>query len=205
MDTEYISLGSTCSVAYQLQTHCIKKCTYPFDWVRINKFSNINELLKSNFEDFDKIQVKIIENLNKFPLIDDDFVFNDKKTIICENKFATFYHDFDSIENIPNQYKKYERRIDRLYNILRSNNHIHFIRDELKPNSLHIDDIIEFDNILKYINPNIKYTFTIVIHNSKNKEYPILKLKLNNINIINDTNTFADWIRPNIDWSEIFK
>lgn len=196
---EYISIGSSCSIAYQLQQHNLKNCAYPFDWIRTNRLSYINELLNNNFEDFDKIEY--VKDSIKFPLIDDTFTNQLTKTIVCKNKYSTFYHDFTDINNISIQYEKYIRRIDRLYNIIKSDKYICFIRDELKPNNLSIDDIINFDITVKNINPNIKYKLIIILHNSK---YIIDENMIcSNVQIIYDNSLFEHWTRPNIDWTNI--
>ena len=200
---EYISLGSSCSVAYQLQNHNVRNCAYPFDWIRINRFSYINELINNNFEGFDDIKFVRNDVNNSFPLLNDDFEHNNIKTCICKNKYATFYHDFTDCENIDGQYTKYIRRIDRLYSIIKSDKYIHFIRDELKPNNICIDDINNFDIIVKNINPDIKYKLTIIVHNPNNKYYPILDYNNNNICIINDCNKFGNWTRENVEWYKL--
>ena len=207
MDT-YVSLGSSCSVAEQLNRHKLRKEAYPFDWLRTEKFSSVVECLKDNFKGFMELNQKTSDNDCKFPLsYDDNFPtetteFSSK----MENPYGfKFMHDYNSSIIISKQHMevtdKYRRRIERFTNLKGHLQRIIFIRDELKPNTLEGKDIHEFISYLKEL--KINYIVIFIIHNPKNKELPILQVKLENVYLINDTLKFTDWQRTNLDWPAI--
>jgi hypothetical protein len=202
---EYVSLGSSCSVAEQLNRHKLRTEAYPFDWIRTDKFSSIVESVKNNFTGF--MELNKMGDINpKFPLAyDDNFPTENKAAAMkMSNKYGIlFMHDHSDIEEqhiiVAN---KYNRRIER-FNNLPNKKKVVFIREELKPNTLEEKDIHSFLSYLKQ--NNIDYTIVFVIHNPKNKDLPILKLKIDNVHIVNSTDKFVDWQRTNLDWNIIFK
>ena len=188
-----ISLGATCSVAWQLKEHKLRDFSLPFDWVRINNLSHVNTLLETNFEDF----------FNSFELVSksDKFLVNgDNISYIYKNKFCKFYHDFkeEINENTFNEFKiKYSRRINRLYDIINNNNELLFIREEV--GIINKNKIDEFNNIIKKLNPNLKWKLVIITSNQKYEE-----LKKDNIKIVLTKGRVVNWQRPELDWSSIF-
>ncbi len=199
MPTTYISIGCACGVAYQLQKLKIRKCAFPFDWLRVNSLRDATNAIKNNFDEF--LKVDNIEISDKFPIIDDDFVENNSKSRVMINKYGIkFYHDFNADhDNYESVYEKYQRRITRFIEIIKSSEKICFIRDEINMNKISIDQIEEFMDCLKKFNENIKIKLIIILHNPKNKESEILKYNNENVIIVNDMKPFGDWTRPNID------
>ncbi|ARF10086.1 putative papain-like cysteine peptidase [Indivirus ILV1] len=200
--TTYIPLGSACSIAYQLQKLGLRKCAFPFDWLRIDRLCDITEAIKNEFCNFLKLdEVEISE---KFSIIDDDFIENNKKSKIMKNKYGMkFYHDFDAnVNDYKDVYEKYNRRIVRFIEIVKSPTEICFVRDEIYMNKINVDQVEKFIEYIKQFNKNIK--LIIIIHNPKNKKSDIFEYKNKNVIIINDINPFGDWKRPNVEWNLIF-
>lgn len=200
----YISLGF-CSVKKQMQNNNINQPTLPFDWLKINNINTINELLSNNFDDF----------LNNLEFVKDNKKFFVEKQIdkisrIYKNSKYDIYfcHDFydsDFSEQIDGVQNKYNRRINRLYEILRSNEKIIFIRDDIFYNQITIDYQIinKFDNILKSINSEINYELIWII-NPKKKKFTVDKYEIqSNIKIIIDRNKPTSWWHDEIDWNNI--
>ena len=48
----YISLGSDCSVSYQLRKCGLQTASMPFDWLKIDNLDSIISILQNNFKDF---------------------------------------------------------------------------------------------------------------------------------------------------------
>lgn len=197
---EYISLGSTCSIAFQKQKLGIKKETYPFDWLRVESLDDINDLFDNSFQDF--LNLTKVNESDKFPVFDEEFpnlISNcNSKSIIMKNKYEMkFYHDFNDKTNFEEVRLKYERRIERLINLIKSDKPICFIRDELKPNKINNKIIDRFVEIIKSINPKSQFELIIILHQPKNCEFKQAK-------IIVDNQDFGDWTRPNLRWHEIF-
>lgn len=125
-----------CSVAHNLSRLGLRKQAFPFDWLRINDINVIMSLLKSRFQFlFDKEY--LVEDLSKdstkFPTLIEsdtiDTVDTDSTVshpIVKNTKLnITFFHDFKTTLDNPDSYsdtdlviEKYNRRIDRLYQIL---------------------------------------------------------------------------------------
>ena len=206
-DIIYVSLGSSCSVAYQLQKLNKRNDAYPFDWLRCETLENITNCFENNFSNF-VLSCQLVSKSDKFPLsINDDFPCENQQAIsLCmQNKYnMKFYHDFTNDSDINAIDLKYQRRIKRLLYLIKSDNEICFIRDELKPNKLNFDMINRFRREINKINPNVKFKMIIILHNPKNKGHALLKLKDNDMIIINDSNSFEGWMRNNLDWLNIF-
>lgn len=117
--TIYISLGSDCSVAYQLQKQGLRDAAYPFDWLRIPHLKFLNTLIDNDFNDL-FVNLETTDISNNFPLLNDDW--HEEKGIsikVINRKYGIhFVHDFTSINSL-NLYKpesvfeKYQRRIER--------------------------------------------------------------------------------------------
>ena len=195
MKTEIISLGSNCSIAYQLATYNLRYNAYPFDHVKIPSFKILNKVLKNNFDSY--IEFIIKENKTCYEhIINDDFNNNINNTTILKNKYnIIFPHDCSSnisydlqIENIK---EKYNRRIERFRNI---NHPVIFIWNE--PLIVLEKNIIDFHNIIKQYTTN--YLLIIINH----KE--ITTTDINKTIIINNDKEFINWKQDNIDWAYIF-
>lgn len=100
-----ISLGSFCSVAMELEKKGLRTASYPFDWLIVDELESVLRLIENNFTDFlDASSMSREHRPNVY--------YNEKIN-------AHFYHDFngyDPLESqIPEQQKKYDRRIKRFY------------------------------------------------------------------------------------------
>jgi hypothetical protein len=202
--TEIVSLGNACGIAYQLKKYGLRKTAYPFDWLKIMKWEDLNRLIEDEFESFFRG-----ENF-KFKYFSEKFPQEDGgSTYIYENNGILFCHDFT--KNFEESYKKfinkYSRRIYRLYDLIQSDKKIHFIRDELKYYTGIEKDISKFIDIIYGINPYCNFKLSLIINNYKNKD---IKLNDNiiiddNLNLIIDNNSIGNWTRPNINWQYIFE
>lgn len=220
MTTKYVSLGSSCSIAYQLANLGLRKEAYPFDWIRCGTFKNVVDLIETNFTDFypDPSVGKLVKS-DKFKHLpgDDDFLHQENDTdsvstctYTVQNTTGTiqFYHDFsgkqDVFSQIDDVVSKYKRRIDRFYDVLNSKtDEIVFIRDELKIAQFSLEQVDRFINLLKSINPDLKYKLIIIVHNPRNKK-TVQESMSDRVKIINDIEPFGGWTRPNVDWTNLF-
>lgn len=192
---EIIPLGSTCSIAYQLRSLGLRNYAYPFDWVRINNLGLVTKLLETNFEDFLK------QNDFSLKKVSNEFDVNGKMlSYIYENKFCKFYHDFGTniTEDTFNIFSiKYQRRIDRLINIIKESKNLLFIREEI--GNLSQNKINKFLNLIKKINPSLNFKLKIIVNNNKYTTF-----NSNNVEIIYSGAKVDNWRRPEIDWHSIF-
>ncbi|AGF85338.1 papain-like cysteine peptidase [Moumouvirus goulette] len=214
--TRYISLGSTCGVAYQLQQLKLRGEAMPFDWIKTCNLSSIIEVFGlgfSKFVEFDSLQFHS-ESIKHPVLVTDDFeeTLDNKKSFVYKNSLnMIFYHDFNSKfsscndENYTTFYNKYERRFNRLNDAFVSGKKLVFIRDEHKPHTINIDLIKKLIEILndKMQNGTI-FKLIIIINNPKNKKYEwIEEAEKLGIKIINDDKKLIGWKRDNLDWMSI--
>jgi hypothetical protein len=93
----YVSLGSSCSVAYQLQILNLKKESLPFDWIRSNSVSYVLSLIQNNFTGFFD-DLEHVKDDERFPFIEDNE--------------EGLNHNFDAIPD--KKTKIYKQRILRL-------------------------------------------------------------------------------------------
>ena len=192
---EFVSLGSSCSIAYNLNEYKLRKEAYPFDWTRTNNLNNVSIAIDTLFDDF--------LNLDKFKLkqFDESFEVNGiKGSYIYSNDYCSFFHDFNKLINEMDTtefIQKYQRRINRFLELLRSNENITFIREEIgKLNKNKINKLIK--NLNNY-NPNMKFKIIIITNDPNYK----------NVNIKGVSFYFSDirvteWTRPEIDWNTLF-
>ena len=93
----YLSLGSDCSVAYNLQLLNLKNETYPFDWITSKSFKDIVNCLKNNFTNLLEIDnyIPIGESNNHQLILDDHFLIENSQSLIVANTINDFkfFHD----------------------------------------------------------------------------------------------------------------
>ncbi|ARF08743.1 putative papain-like cysteine peptidase [Catovirus CTV1] len=201
---KYISLGCNCSVKEQLSRNGINDQTLPFDWIKIKDFDQVIRMISNNFSNFmDNLIFMKNDDEKKF------FVEKDKtkKSQIYGNNIATFYHDFCCEEDYNTQYEinkeKYQRRIERFYNILKSDEKIIFIRNDVHLKNVQHNILIDFDKAVKKVNKNIDYHIKWIIHPSKNFDCNTIN-KINGSEIIVSYNKPINWWQDEINWNEIF-
>src|SRR5439155_21652147 len=79
--------------------------------------------------------------------------YNQELPYIMENKYGIkFYHDFNENYNILEIINKYQRRIKRFFDLIKTGQNIIFIRDEIKMNNITIDQVENFISIIKNLN-----------------------------------------------------
>ena len=177
MTSKYISLGNDCTIAMILAHLNKKQATLPLDWVVCKDFETCINLIDSRFKYFIddpeiicEVKDAIKGFLSKGWLEFCKGNFDDNKFVnsyINKKIHITYVHDFKKDIPFDENYlivkKKYIRRIERFYNILKEKgNLINFIfyYPDLNNESLH-----KFENILSSINPDLNYKFHIITHN----------------------------------------
>lgn len=122
----YISIGSECSVAHYLRNKQLRDNAYPFDW-NCNSLKIIYDLLSNDFSGFlDDVYIgnrtkRLLfkENTNDLK-VSNDYIY----PVICKKYGTLLPHDYDNITELAllKVKVKYNRRIERLYKILNSEN-----------------------------------------------------------------------------------
>jgi hypothetical protein len=208
MNPEFIPLGESCAIAYQLHKHGKRKQAYPFDWIRTGKLKNITNLINENFMCFTSFVKCSDKGKNNFPKVDgDNFNKDGKPCVLVKNKFnMRFPHDFDET-NFKEQgilvRQKYFRRIDKFKDIINSEKKVIFIREEsiLKPWIKY-----QVNNFIKQIekkNNNLDFKFVLVLHNPEKKELEFKDVH-EKVIIFENNEPFEGWERDNFNWEQVF-
>ena len=205
---KFISLGSSCSIAYNLKILNKRDESLPFDWIRSSKFSSINQMLSNNFvEFFNPDNYQLLRSSDRFFLQQDNLENKNINMDIYKNTFyqINFYHEFPTEIEFNNSFinfkEKYKRRVNRLLDFIckHDNTEIIFIRDQLKINHINIQDIVNFISIIKNLNPKLKFKLVIILNNYKNKDISnLISNNFENVVIINDNKSITSWEREDI-------
>lgn len=205
-DIKYISLGSTCGIAYQLDTMGLKTETLPFDWLKTEHLASITEAIKTKSFGMAS-DLKFCFDSPKHPVLEDGWSDSNGKSCVYQNLSGIrFYHDFPKVfsdendEVYVNFRTKYERRFDRLYELFSSGSHLVFIRDEHKA---HRVQILELEDLVRWLRSKLtngtKMTFILVVNNPLNKKFDWEEsLFKHNIRLFNDTQKMVGWKRENL-------
>ncbi len=185
---EIVSLGSNCSVAYQLKQHNYRFNSYPFDWCNI-KINQLIDVLKNNFVNYENIKInKLSENHPTF--LNNN---NPKPSYILSNGYnIKFAHEVisDNYLDCEEFKNKLTRRINRFKHLIYNGHNPIFIRIEL--NNFNKDSYYLLLNELdKYFN---NYKLILISNNNINHKN-IINYKLDN---------FEDWKYNNLNWKNIF-
>lgn len=208
-----ISLGHACQVKYNIDRLFKKQITNFFDWL-ITDWKSVLYILKNiNNKDFiikSKFSNKDI-NITKTQ-------YNTRKCHKVEHKDFKMIslHDFplkiDYMKTMDEFIEKYNRRLDRLKDIIKSNENIHFIHilDHKFTDVYFItkEDLKEYKKYLNDINPNNNCFLHIGIPPKfKNMDFKHLKQHKIFIHYLAETheeNLEKPWTNTNFNWEIIF-
>jgi len=121
----FISLGSDCSVSYQLRRLGLQtRGAMPFDWMRIDKLEDVISILEAGFNDFAKFDSYTIKKQSlAFDYFNKDASADVKSQYKMINKKYKFIlpHEYqgDYIDRLQFE-EKYSRRIKRFLEIGRN-------------------------------------------------------------------------------------
>ena len=167
---ECIGLGEVCTVAAALQRFELRNAAYPFDWI-ISHYPSLISVLENDFQDFlDPEYLSVRDDnkgiINKYGLVFvHDFPTNhyvgDVET--QDNPIAESVLHPDWIRFLPEVQRKYERRIQRLRDIVNSDKKVYFIRHGGIRSA---QEACVLRDILKKLYPTLDFTLVIVGYDS---------------------------------------
>ena len=143
MDINYILLGLCCRISWNIQKLNIEKETGLFEWMRSEKFSDINQIIK---------KVVNNENVEITQREQEQFVNND----FLANTDIRTMHYTDRLDEI------FKRRSQRFLNYIKSDKMILFIREDHPGILTTKQDIEEFKNYITFVNPECKYKILLL-------------------------------------------
>jgi hypothetical protein len=187
---QIISLGSNCSVTYQLNKYNLRVQSFPFDWTKIT-IKQLNKVLESKFKDYENVFIK-------------KFSENHDSSYILSNKYnITFAHElFDKYNNSIEEFNQVLlRRINNFTAHRQCTRAIKFVRIELQPiTDAYLEELNKLIILLDTYFENYKIIL-LVDSNSKSKIKSINKIIIKKV--VNFDN-FIDWKMDYIDWYDIF-
>jgi Putative papain-like cysteine peptidase (DUF1796) len=205
-----ISLGWDCEVAVRLRQNNVRKEAFPFDWLQTELFIAIHQLIGNKFFNF----------LEKSYLTKDTSGLNVRNTYYGIN----FGHDFPNNTNVnfdPNAdgssegiiaskflsflepiKQKYQRRIERLYKVLKESESVIFIRT----GNITPKEAKNFKNMVQKMYPKLK-VLLVCIHRQHNLK---AQWKIEGVKSFYATTTREESIYPhswmsNNEWLEILR
>jgi hypothetical protein len=176
---KFISLGSSCSIAENLRILNLRDQALPFDWIKVNNFKNVILMIEDNFSNlWDSNNYELVKTSSKFFYLEENLNKKYVEMDIYRNiKYnSVFYHDFPSnCENLyENFVKKYKKRCERFFNTIENNKSITFIREQINPKQISIDDLKMFHFLIKKVNSSLEFKLVIILNNFLN--YDLVKL-----------------------------
>lgn len=186
---EFISLGTTCATAYQLNKLGLRQHSYPFDWTKID-INKLNLVLKNNFLEFENIKIKKLSANHNYKNIDNEFI-SDSSSYILSNKYnITFAHEVTNIDELD----IFKNKLIIRKNKLLSCRHKFIIFILFNP----VSKIINLDLLIENLN--------LYFHNYKiiyiNKFQPLSKY-ISFIKWFQSDVEFIDWKYNNINWPNV--
>jgi hypothetical protein len=194
----YISLGPTCSIAYQLQKLNKKKESLPFDWIRCYSIESVLHLIKNNFIDLFE-GIEFVRDDTKFPFIEDidgekfdTIMMKDTKIYKNDKLGISFFHDFKDGIDVKEVIQKYKRRISRFYNVVGTP--CVFIRDEL---AFKVSDISVYNQLYDKLKEFNNENRLVLIINTFKKDFVLDGLN-KGIKIYKNSEKISEWQHPEI-------
>ena len=183
----YISLGSNCSVAYQLKKRNLKTKSYPFDWCKISILQLV-KVLGNNFNwYFESLEIKKIS-------YNHSSLFNNYSLILKNIYDIEFAHEITNNDQLTEFKNKIKNRIDNFNSLT---DKIIFIRIELKPiKKIYGEYIIKLVELLNNFSTN--YILKIII----NTDIQFNGLP-SNVQIYKFNEFTSDWQMNHINWDSI--
>lgn len=206
-----ISLGENCQTAINLRSMALRKEAFPFDWHGVRSFKIAGEggfvkkidLICNGFADF--------FNENNYEEFFESWE-TAHRLVLNKKTGLQFLHEFPKDKTIHEHFSefvtKYRRRVDRLYDILKSNNSILFVFIEFFAHLTDEEINNAYQKLLREF-PKSSISFLVVKNNGKlGREESIRRKTLPNVYICEINNDFSqDHLRGkgNIGNSELYR
>lgn len=203
--TEYISLGSNCSITYQLQKYGLRLQAYPFDWTKIN-LKQLCDILNNDFNDFcESLEFKKISNTHNLfeinNILENENI--ESSSIILTNKYKIeFAHELSNKYEIEEFKIILSRRIDRFKNLSMNSNSITFIRIEL--NKIKLSWINQILELIRMLREKYLKNFKLILIICKESNITYTNIFPEFIKVITFENFSSDWKMDIVNWSNIF-
>jgi hypothetical protein len=196
----FISLGSDCSVSYQLRRLGLQTMSMPFDWLRIDKPEMIIDILGNKFAGFAKFDQYIVKVQSANFAIASQLVTTDTNTdteerMVSLKRLVHFKykfiapHEFVNDEiNIAEFESKYDRRIKR-FDLL--------VKDSTIPKVF-----VRLGNKAEIDKKKIE-KLELALHSYGCQNFKLLMINANEYDELIPRDAVFDWHRDYIPWHSI--
>ena len=198
-----ISLGSSCSISYNLKLLGKRKESLPFDWIRVSRMSSVNNMIETQFQELWNKKHYIFKKSSSDFFLQDDLHGETKKEVNIyyhDSYLINFYHDFNKDTDFNISFEdftiKYKRRVNRFFKIIADSEEIIFVREQIKPNHISNSDIEKFINLIQNINPKLNFKLLIIVNNFLNKKICLEQSKL--VDIVEEKSKLTNWQRQDV-------
>lgn len=165
-----VSLGNMCQVAHQLDVNLLRNVAYPFDWVII-PFPSLYFFIANEGQHF--LQPDRLVFFDNHP----DALGEVKSFVKEMNYQIEFLHDFALSPDFMKDYneikEKYDRRVLRFFELLKSTKKILFVR-----RGITYKEAVSLDKLLRKKYPHLDYTI-LALDNTEEikKEWGLKRVK----------------------------
>ena len=181
---QYVSLGSNCSIAYNLNLYKKRTQSYPFDWCKI-KLNQLVDVLEADFSDYTNVQKKKFSENHKLISVNK---IECEGTYILKNKYnIEFAHELTKLYETDKFKSLIDKRIERFNNLT---NPI-FIR--LEQNKVNVE---QYKKLYDHLEKKFKSFKLVVISNTSIDYKNIINYKICE---------FKDWRYLNFNWLNMFE
>lgn len=159
-ECEFVSLGYNCDVAQLLRYTGLRNKAYPFDWC-ITPSRSVIALIKNDFSHFlDLNNITFSEPHRALFFNGENGAISESDEIVvtahCSKYKMSFPHDYSSADMHHAVLEKYNKRIDRIFRVLRGSKTVVFIFNPEVPTEKDVF-IDELEDCLSVKYPSLKF------------------------------------------------
>ncbi len=186
--SNWISLGSNCSITHQLNQYGLRINSYPFDWAKISLNQLIN-VLTNNFDSYTNLSVEKLSNLH--------LTINNEESLLIKNFYSIkFAHELTKQIELEKFKNKLIKRIKNFNNLIGKK--VKFIRIEL--NKINTNYFKQIDCLIELLDKfSNNYELILILNCNCEINYSNVKVK-----IYNYKDFSPDWKMDLLDWKQIF-
>lgn len=179
---EFVPLGMSCAVAYNLNNIGLRINAYPLDWCKLT-FNKLLDVLKNDFKDYEKLTIKKYSEIH--PTED-----NISGAHILTNSYnITFAHEVIEKDSVSEFQTKLLTRITR-FKELKNKQVIFVILNDLNKE-------VDFNSLINLL--DVKFTNYKILYIGKVCKLYHDKIKFVDISMYN----WVDWQYSNLEWYQI--
>ena len=186
----FISLGTTCAVAYQLNKLGLRYSSYPFDWTK-SDLKKINNVLENDLKLYNNVNIQKFSVNHKYI----DTIDSNKETgsYILKNDYnISFAHEVLENTKLSNNIESFKNKLENRINKFKSHKNDYIIFTIINTNKIKKNELTQLNNNLKKYFNKFKILYISNL-DPKNKDPNIIWINLNV--------PYIDWKYSNFNWN----